>query len=348
VTAPERAVSVDAGAAAPPRVTVAVTTWNRAHLVGRAIASVLAQTFRDIEILVVDDGSTDATPDVLGRLEDRRLRIIRREANGGISRARNTAIAWARGEWLAFLADDNEWAPDYLSRQLAVAASRPGADVVYCRAWRRDGRMGNDGLMPEVVREGRVFRHLVRGWMPLLSCALVRLSTLREVGALDEALGASEDRDLWLRLAQRTDFAGTPDILVVRHLHRGSHLSRNYPVIARDAVILAAKWKAAVAASGGWRAYRRWRAMLVGTAELVRAMQAVDESKLVDGLGSVGRMARHLPWSAPFMARGLVLTLLGPAAYVRLARSRSAVRAGVASLRNLARVRAPHRKERRA
>jgi hypothetical protein len=184
--------------------------------------------------------------------------------------------------------------------------------------------------------------------MPLLSCALVRLSTLREVGALDEALRASEDRDLWLRLAQRTDFAGTPDVLVVRYLHRGAHLSRNYPFIARDAVILAAKWKTAVAASCGWRASQRWRAILVGTAELVRAMQAADENKLLDGLESVGRMARHLPWSMPFMVRALVLTILGSHAYVRLARSRSAMRAGVARLGTLARIRARHRKERRA
>ncbi|PYM56358.1 MAG: glycosyl transferase, partial [Candidatus Rokuibacteriota bacterium] len=98
----------------PPRVTVAVSTWNRAHLVGRAIASVLAQTFRDIEILVVDDGSTDATPQVLGRIEDCRLRIVRLDRNGGISQTRNTAIRLARGEWLAFLDDDNEWGPEYL------------------------------------------------------------------------------------------------------------------------------------------------------------------------------------------------------------------------------------------
>jgi glycosyltransferase involved in cell wall biosynthesis len=329
----------------PPRVTVAVTTWNRAHLVGRAIASARAQTFEDIEILVVDDGSTDGTPEVLGRVDDPRLRLVRLEQNGGISRARNTAIALARGEWLAFLADDNEWAPEYLARQLARAASRPDADVVYCRAWRRDGRMGNDGVMPEVVREGQVFRHVLLGWMPLISCALVRVSALREVGGLDEALKASEDRDLWLRLAQRTAFVGSPDVLAVRHLHRGAHLSRNYPFIARDARVLDAKWRATVAASYGWGAYRRWRALLVTTAELVRAMQAADEGKPLDGLRSVGRMARHLPWSAPYVARGLVLTVLGPRVYVRLALSRSALRARVARLGALARGRTLQRKE---
>jgi glycosyltransferase involved in cell wall biosynthesis len=329
-------------------VTVALTTWNRAHLVGHAIASVLAQTFEDIEILVVDDGSTDATPQVLGRIDDRRLRVIRLDRNGGISRTRNTAIALARGEWLAFLADDNEWAPDYLSRLLALAASRPGADVVYCRAWRRDGRLGNDGAMPEVIREGRVFRHLLRGWMPVISCALLRRSALREVGGLDEELKASEDHDLWLRLALRTDFAGTPDVLVVRHLHRGPHLSRNYAFLSQDAAVLDAKWKATVKAACGWAAYRRWRAVLLSVAELVRAMQATDEGRLLEGLPSVGRMAWHLPWSAPYVARGLVLTGLGPRAYRRLARSRSTLRARVASLGDLARRRLRGTRERPA
>ena len=331
--------------AAPPRVTVAVTTWNRAHLVGRAVASAVTQTFTDIEILVVDDGSTDATPAVLARVGDPRVRVVRHDRNRGISRTRNTAIRLARGEWLAFLADDNEWAPDYLARQLAFAASRPGADVVYCRAQRRDGRMGNDGVMPEVIREGPVFRHVLGGWMPLVSCALVRLSTLREVGEVDEALKASEDWDLWLRLAQRTEFAGTSDVLAVRHLHRGAHLSLNYPFVASDTVVLDAKWKATVAASGGRRAYRRWRGRLVATAELVRTRQAADEGKLLDGLGSVGRMARHLPWSAPHVIRGLVLTVLGPKAYVPLARVRSALSARVAGLHDLARGRTRHRKE---
>jgi glycosyltransferase involved in cell wall biosynthesis len=331
-----------------PRVTVVVSTWNRAHLVGRAIDSARAQTVDDVEIIVVDDGSTDATPAVLAGIDDPRVRVVRHERNSGISRVRNTGIRLARGEWLAFLADDNEWAPDYLARQLAFAARRPGADVVYCRAQRRDGRMGNDGVMPEVVREGRVFRHVLGGWMPLLSCALLRLSTLREVGDVDEALKASEDWDLWLRLAQRTDFAGTPEVLAVRHVHRGAHLSLNHSLVASDARVLDAKWKATVTATGGRPAYRRGRGVLAATAELVRARQAADEGDLLDGLRSVGRMARHLPWSAPKMTRGLVLTALGPRAYVPLARFRSALRARASGLGNLARGRTRHLKEPRA
>src|SRR5262249_58942049 len=135
-----------------------------------AIASARAQTVREIEILVVDDGSTDETPAVLAAIDDPRLRIIRHEVNGGVARTRNTAIARGRGEWLAFLDDDNEWAPEYLERQLALAARNPRADVVYCRGQRHGGTRSHDVIMPAVVPEGWGLSQLGPGWVPPLSC----------------------------------------------------------------------------------------------------------------------------------------------------------------------------------
>lgn len=174
-------------------------------------------------------------------------------------------------------------------------------------------------VVPEAVWEGRVFRHLVTGWIPLVSCTLLRRSALVEVGGLDETLKASEDRDLWLRLAQRTDFAGTPDVLVVRHEHLGAQLSRNYALLVRDATILDSKWKSAVLTSCGWMAYTRWRAVLVAIAELAGAMQALERGQRLTGARHVSRMARFLPWSAPGVARGLAMVVLGLPAYRRLA-----------------------------
>jgi glycosyltransferase involved in cell wall biosynthesis len=301
-----------------PLVTVAIPTWNRAHLVMRALASALAQTVRDIEILVVDDGSTDATPEVLARVDDDRLQIIRLARNGGISRTRNTALRAARGDWVAFLDDDNEWAPEYLERQLAFAASRPEAAVTYCRAERRDGRTGRVGLAPSAVWSGQVFRRLVSGWLPVMSGALLRRAALLEIGGFDEALLAYEDYDLLLRLAQRSQIAGSAEVLLVRHEHAGPQLSRNYPALARDAAVLERKWAVAIAGSCGRVAYWSWRAWLVKNAELARAMRAGETRARLDGLRSVGRMARYLPWSAPALARGVAVTLLGLPAYRRL------------------------------
>ncbi len=295
-----------------PRVSVAISTWNRAHLVGRAIRSALAQTFQDFELLVVDDGSTDDTPHVLAGVDDRRLHRVRHQRNHGISRTRNTAVGLARGEWLAFLDDDNEWTPDYLERQLAFAASRPEADVVYCRARRRDAPSGAE-LESGELKQGRVFCDLVGGWNPFVSSALIRRAVLVEAGGVDERLRATEDRDLWMRLAQRTAFAGATHALLIRHERHGPQLSRNPDFLARDAAILAEKWRHTITAACGRRAYRRWHLLLVLRVEQCRIERAVARGggEGVAAARSAGRLLRLFPESAPHVAEALGRATLG-------------------------------------
>jgi len=103
-----------------PTVSVIIPTYNRAHLVGRAIRSVLNQTFQDFEIIVVDDGSTDNTEEVVKGFNDPRIRYIRHEENHGGSAARNTGICAARGEYIAFLDADDEWLSMHLHRKLQL------------------------------------------------------------------------------------------------------------------------------------------------------------------------------------------------------------------------------------
>jgi glycosyltransferase involved in cell wall biosynthesis len=306
----------------PPRVTVCVATFNRAHLVGRAIRSALAQTFPHFELLVVDDGSSDGTPDAVRAFDDPRLRYVRHEQNRGISRTRNTAIAGATGEWVAFLDDDNEWLPDCLARQLALAASRPAADVVYCRPRLRDERTGRDVIL-RLVPDGPVFGHLVEGWHLLITCAMIRRRVLVEIGGLDERLGSTEDVDLWLRLARRSEFAGTSDVLVIRHDHHGGpQLSLDFRLRARDLAILDATWAPEITARCGRAAYRRWRLGL----ELWSALWAFGSGQRAEGWKATGRMAGWLPWSLPHLAGALVAALLGPRAYRRLAEVRLRLR----------------------
>jgi glycosyltransferase involved in cell wall biosynthesis len=304
----------EGSAVGAPLVSVAVPTWNRAHLVGRAIRSVLAQTFPDIEILVVDDGSTDTTPEVVGAVDDARLRPVRHERNHGISRTRNTALRLARGEWLAFLDDDNEWAPDYLARQLALAASRPEAGVVYCRARLRDIPSGSEHDDESGLYQGRVFHHLVGGWNPWMSATLIRRSVLTEVGGLDERLRATEDHDLWLRLALCTNFAGMSDVLLTRYLRHGAQLSRNPEFRLRDVAILDAKWRTAITKSCGRVAYRRWHLRLAGYAERLRVEQARGTgvvAYVAAAARGAGRLSRHLPWSAPLVGELLATSIAG-------------------------------------
>lgn len=308
------------GALEPPvLVSIVLPTRNRTHVLGRALHSVLAQTVEDFEVLVVDEGSTDDTADVLATIPDRRVRSVRLDDNVGVSRARNVALALARGQWIAFLDDDDEWAPTYLERQLEVAASRPDAEVIYCRARRRNDRTGEDvGVAPTAIRNGSVFRYLVSRWNPGMSCTMVRRSRLLAVGGFDEQLRVVEDCDLWLRLAQQTDFAGTADVLVVLHENLGEQLSGRSELYAGAVAILERRWGAVIEASCGRTAYRRWRTGLLAYLELIRAMRAVEAGRRLEAAYCAGRMLRLLPWSIFSLARALAFAVLGPRRYGRL------------------------------
>ena len=119
-------------AAANPKVSVVVTTYNRAALLPRAIRSVLAQTYEDYELIIVDDCSTDDTPDVIRTFVDSRIRVVRHAENTGQSAAINTGIRLARGEYIAFLDDDDEWVESKLLRQVrALDESDPRVGLVY-------------------------------------------------------------------------------------------------------------------------------------------------------------------------------------------------------------------------
>ena len=112
-----------------PMVSVIIPTFNRAALVREAVASVKAQTYRDYEILVVDDASTDDTREALAA--GREVRVLRQADRRGVAAARNRGIAAARGEWLAFLDSDDLWLPEKLARQMAYLADQPDLSLLH-------------------------------------------------------------------------------------------------------------------------------------------------------------------------------------------------------------------------
>jgi glycosyltransferase involved in cell wall biosynthesis len=290
---------------------------------------VQAQTMTDLELLVVDDGSADDTAAVLAQLDDPRVRVVRHERNRGIACARNTALRATDGEWVAFLDDDNEWAPDYLERQLAFGDTVPQAGVIYCRARRLDVRTGRMMLVPYRMAQGEVLDAVIVGWIPLMSGTMLRRTTLEAIGEFDETLESSEDRDVFVRLALQCRFAGTEEILVTRHEHFGAQLSRSPERLRRDAERLVAKWGALIADRGGRRAAARWRAMLVSLAEMSALMQGVERAQRAEARRALRRMAAHLPWSAPAVARGLVFLAAGPEAFGRAGLAWASLRASV-------------------
>ena len=212
------------------RVSVVIPAYERADVVGRAIDSALAQTVSDIEILVVDDGSTDDTEAVVDGYDDDRVRYLAHDTNRGVSAARNTGVAAATGEYVAFLDSDDEWLPRKLERQLSALDGR-GEEWVgaYCDVMTADlstaGRLAtllSDKLFrSRAPREGG--RELAEALLSMQvfmgpgSTLLVERSVLAETGGFDEGLSIYEDWDLVLRVLAAGKLAYVDEPLALTH-----------------------------------------------------------------------------------------------------------------------------------
>lgn len=201
-------------------VSVVIPTHNRAHLIGRAIASVSGQTYGDLQILVVDDCSSDATGSVVASCGDPRVEYYRHATNLGGSAARNTGIRQARGEFVAFLDDDDEWLPDKIEKQLAVLAGNPAFGMVYCGRHYIDDGTGRVLKSVEATAHGTLYRALLRAnCIGTTSAALIRRECLDLVGGFDETLPGCQDWDLWIRIAKHYPIGSVPEPLVRFHIH---------------------------------------------------------------------------------------------------------------------------------
>jgi predicted hotdog family 3-hydroxylacyl-ACP dehydratase len=181
-----------------PRVSVIIPTYNRAHLLVEAIGSVLNQTLDNLELIVVDDGSTDNTECVVASVGDPRLKYVRR-LNGGVAAARNTGLKNASGEFVAFLDSDDLFLPDKLAEQIGAMDDDPSPGLVYGLYY----RLKQDGSS---VRQGNCYPAGSR-YLPLrtprifIQTVLVKRSWLERIGGFDENLSVCEDQDLLWRLS---------------------------------------------------------------------------------------------------------------------------------------------------
>lgn len=211
-----------------PEVSVIIPTYNTTEYIGEALDSVLAQTFQDYEIIVINDGSPD-TDELERVLEPYRERIIYlKQENLGVSAARNAGIRVARGTLIAQLDPDDLWEPDYLAFQVEAMHSDPTLDVLY-----PNGLIFGDGpdagckLMDVCASEGEVtFESLVTQRCIVQSYCIARRETFIRVGMYDESLRCSEDFDLWLRIVKQGGRISYHRRVLVRYRRRrGSHTS---------------------------------------------------------------------------------------------------------------------------
>lgn len=212
-----------------PRVTTVIPAYNAARTITRTLESALTQTITDVEVIVVDDGSTDTTRDIVAAAEDPRVRLIA-QPNGGVAAARNTGIANAQGEWVAFLDSDDLWLPHKLERQLELMAASPG-----CMASQASAYFVDDQLRPLKLRR------CVPVADPLLtflrfqnlpnaaSSWIVRRTLLERIGGFDPGLEILEDWEFSLRLARHANPLCIDEPLTLYRVHPGNR-SRNLDI----------------------------------------------------------------------------------------------------------------------
>jgi glycosyltransferase involved in cell wall biosynthesis len=194
-----------------PLVSVVIPSYNYGRYLPDAIDSVIAQTFTDFEIIVVDDGSTDETPDVVRHYGERV--IYRRQENVGLAATRNNGCAIARGEYFALLDADDAWFPDKLAKQVEILNRNPDAGLVYGRMALMDGEgRPLPGVKPSQP-PGETFAEIVERGTPPPSTFLIRRRCFEEIKRFDPSLTGMEDLDLALRLAKRYRVVHMPDLL---------------------------------------------------------------------------------------------------------------------------------------
>ncbi len=273
-------------------VTVVIPTKDRPDTLAVALTSACAQRDVDIEILVIDDGTTMDAGSVIEKVGDPRVRTMRNRGPRGVSGARNTGIEAAAGGWIAFLDDDDAWAPTKLSAQLGTAADA-GATWAYAGYVTTDEHLRVcDGSPPEGPRE--VMRALrVHNAVPAgVSGVIVRSDVLRVVGRFDPSLATSEDWDMWIRLARVGAPVGVAQPLVALRAHRRM-ASRDTYRLLRDIDVVAARYDLPVdrARHERWVAWMRLEDgdMAGALHHYARAARRGDVASIARALVSVSR-----------------------------------------------------------
>lgn len=285
-----------------PLVSVVIPTYNRERTIARAIRSVLSQTYRDLELIVVDDASHDATRKRVETFTDPRLRYIGHTTNLGGSAARNTGIEQSRGEYLAFLDSDDEWLPTKLEAQLPLFRSSPSLGIVYCSATYLTGAGA-------VVRH-RVARHRGNVYRQLLlsneivgstSAAVVPRAVLGRIGGFDVDLPARQDIDLWVRIAREytVDFVADP-LVQIDQGDRGDRISASQVNKLRARELFLEKHRADLRREGVEHVYLRDTARLyqsrLGASACARGLylQAIRAHR-GDALSYLGLASTYVP-----------------------------------------------------
>ena len=224
--------------AQPPLVTVIIPTYNRASFLKEAIDSVLSQTYRNFELIVVDDGSTDGTSELLLSY-GHKIKVIKK-ANKGPSASRNRGIKAAKGDWIAFLDSDDVWKPYKLEKQVQFIKDNP--EIKICQTeeiWIRNGKRVNPRKKHE-MHSGWIYEQCLPLCIVSPSSVMIHRDVFEKVGLFDETMLACEDYDLWLRIAPHYPICLVREKLIVKqggHADQQSHVISSLDLLRIKAIV---------------------------------------------------------------------------------------------------------------
>lgn len=223
-------------------VSVIIAAYNSENTISETILSVLSQTFFDLEVIVIDDGSSDKTCQCVLEIQDNRVKLFPYE-NGGVAKARNRGIAHASGKYISFLDHDDLWTPDKLEAQVAALEKSPHAGVAY--SWTISMYSDENPIRfiksPPVNFEGNVYPQiLLRNFIESGSNILVRTKVVKDVGEFDSVPISNEDWDFYIRLATKTQFVAVPQYQII-YRHTANSMSSQVQRLKEGGIILADK-----------------------------------------------------------------------------------------------------------
>jgi len=211
-----------------PVVSVVIPTYNRKLMLKRALDSVLNQTLKDIEVIIVDNASVDGTQEFVNSVQDPRISYIRHETNRGGPAARNTGIKSAKASLIALLDDDDEWFPTKLAKQVEMF-KQVSADtgLIYTSAEIYDESQQKILSVNPTGSRGQVYTRVLVGTILGSATVLIKRECFDRVGVFDEHLSSCQDWDMWLRIAQYFEFDYVDEVLARINMH-GEQISTDY------------------------------------------------------------------------------------------------------------------------
>ena len=215
-----------------PDISVIMPCYNSEQFIERSLSSVWAQTFEDFEIIIVNDGSTDTTAEILGAVTDPRAKVIN-QPNLGVSAARNTGISESSGKYISFLDADDSWSPYFLATMINTLRKHPEAGLAYC-GWQNIGVKGPRAkpfIPPDYENNEKLKSLLTTCPWPIHAVTVLKSAIVGHKG-FDTALTNAEDYKLWLEIAGHYPIVRVPEVFAYYYFHQEGQASQNAAVAA--------------------------------------------------------------------------------------------------------------------